>query len=98
MNICICIYLFWQKTNAFTGDLETFAQHFMNNEGTVSLKTNFSLLLSYYFQSSVPYTPYFPHVINAWNKRHHPNMHFMFYEDMKRVIIHIKSSTSLLIL
>ena len=30
-------------------------------------------------------TPFFPHVLEAWNKRHHPNMHYMFFEDMKSV-------------
>lgn len=29
--------------------------------------------------------PFFPYILEAWSKRHHPNMHFMFYEDMKRV-------------
>jgi len=28
--------------------------------------------------------PFFPHVIEAWNLRHHPNMLFLFFEDMKR--------------
>lgn len=31
------------------------------------------------------YSPFFPHILDAWNKRHHPNLHFMLYEDMKRV-------------
>lgn len=30
------------------------------------------------------YCPFFPHVLDAWNKRHHPNMLFIFYEDLKR--------------
>jgi len=34
------------------------------------------------------FTPFFPHVIEAWNKRHHPNMHFVFFEDMKKVILY----------
>jgi hypothetical protein len=33
------------------------------------------------------YAPFFRHVIDAWNKRHHPNMHFVFFEDMKKVIL-----------
>ena len=35
--------------------------------------------------NSVVFSPFFPHILDAWSKRHHPNMHFMFYEDMKRV-------------
>ena len=34
------------------------------------------------------FTPFFPHVIDAWDKRHHPNMHFVFFEDMKKVILY----------
>ena len=29
-------------------------------------------------------TPFVEHVIEAWNLRHHPNMCFIFYEDMKK--------------
>ena len=35
--------------------------------------------------NSVVFSPFFPHILDAWSKRHHPNMHFMFYEDMKKV-------------
>lgn len=28
------------------------------------------------------YCPYWPHVKAAWEKRHHPNFHFVFYEDL----------------
>ena len=28
--------------------------------------------------------PYFPHVLDAWSKRNHPNFLFIFYEDMKK--------------
>lgn len=34
----------------------------------------------------VLYAPFFPHILDAWSKRNHPNMHFMFFEDMKKVI------------
>ncbi|XP_037088862.1 sulfotransferase 1C4-like [Pollicipes pollicipes] len=28
--------------------------------------------------------PYFPHVLEAWRQRHHPNMLFLFFEDLKK--------------
>ena len=28
--------------------------------------------------------PFFPHLEEAWQLRHHPNLLFLFYEDMKR--------------
>lgn len=30
------------------------------------------------------FTPFPPNILEAWNKRHLPNMHFIFYEDLKR--------------
>ncbi|XP_045132232.1 sulfotransferase 1C4-like [Portunus trituberculatus] len=32
---------------------------------------------------STLFSPYWPHVKEAWQKRHHPNVHFVFYEDLK---------------
>lgn len=37
-----------------------------------------------YFET-VFYAPYFPHVLDAWSKRTHPNLLFLFYEDRKKV-------------
>ncbi|KAK8405093.1 hypothetical protein O3P69_001583 [Scylla paramamosain] len=34
------------------------------------------------------YCPYWPHVMAAWEKRHHPNLHFVFYEDLISDIMH----------
>ncbi|XP_046448178.1 sulfotransferase 1B1-like isoform X1 [Daphnia pulex] len=38
----------------------------------------------FFINDEVVYAPFFPHILDAWSKRHHPNMHFMFYEDMKK--------------
>ncbi|KAI9563009.1 hypothetical protein GHT06_010465 [Daphnia sinensis] len=38
----------------------------------------------FFMDDEVYNAPFFPHILEAWSKRHHPNMHFMFYEDMKR--------------
>lgn len=42
--------------------------------------------VQYFTNNQIIYTPFFPHILDAWSKRHHPNLHFVFYEDMKRVI------------
>ena len=39
----------------------------------------------YFLKDQLWCTPYFPHLLQAWKKRHHPNMLFLFYEDLKRV-------------
>ena len=43
--------------------------------------------------------PFFPQLLDAWSKRHHPNMHFVFYEDLKKVtemILHLKNYLNLI--
>jgi len=64
----IVSYYFHHKlinsVHGFEGDIEKFAEYFMNDE--------------------VMYSPFFPHILDAWSKRNHPNLHFMWYEDMKR--------------
>nr|CAH0102991.1 unnamed protein product [Daphnia galeata] len=52
------------KAHDYKGDLEEFAQYFMDDE--------------------IVYSPFFPHLLDAWSKRNHPNLHFMFFEDMKK--------------
>ncbi|XP_046448183.1 sulfotransferase 1E1-like [Daphnia pulex] len=38
----------------------------------------------YFMDDEILYSPFFPHMLDAWSKRNHPNMHFMFFEDMKK--------------
>lgn len=35
---------------------------------------------------AVFYSPFFAHALEAWAQRRHPNMLFLFYEDMKHVV------------
>lgn len=37
-----------------------------------------------YMAGVLPGLPFFSHVLEAWRQRHHPNLLFLFYEDMKR--------------
>jgi len=48
----------------FTGDIDKFAEYFMNDE--------------------VYYAPFFGHILDGWAKKDHPNVLFLFYEDMKK--------------
>nr|CAH0102989.1 unnamed protein product [Daphnia galeata] len=38
----------------------------------------------YLMDDETVYSPFFPHLLDAWSKRNHPNLHFMFFEDMKK--------------
>lgn len=38
----------------------------------------------YFIRDELYCSPFFPHLIDAWDRRHHPNMYFVFYEDLKQ--------------
>ncbi|EFX82193.1 hypothetical protein DAPPUDRAFT_195649 [Daphnia pulex] len=40
----------------------------------------------YFIQNKLMWTPYFDTVLDAWANRNHPNMLFLFFEDMKKDI------------
>jgi len=44
---------------------------------------NIHEFIEYFMQDEVLYSPYWVNVIDAWNKRHNPNLLFIFYEDLK---------------
>ncbi|ROT80799.1 estrogen sulfotransferase [Penaeus vannamei] len=39
--------------------------------------------VDYFVNDQLIYGPYWEHLREAWPRRDHPNMHFLFYEDMK---------------
>ncbi|XP_047475121.1 sulfotransferase 1C4-like [Penaeus chinensis] len=39
--------------------------------------------INYFVKDDLIYGPYWEHLREAWPRRDHPNMHFVFYEDMK---------------
>ncbi|CAB3251921.1 unnamed protein product [Arctia plantaginis] len=50
--------------------------------GKTLLRANFTHFWEALRRDLMPYSPIVAHTNEAWCKRHHPNMHFMFYEDM----------------
>ncbi len=76
------------KFHDFKGSLEDFAQYSMDGQSeldNVDLDFFISFLSISLNRFLVYYSPYFPHVLEAWSKRHHPNVLFLFYEEMKQV-------------
>lgn len=44
---------------------------------------SFEDFVQYFVDGDLLYGPYDLHLKEAWERRHHPNLHIMFYEDMK---------------
>jgi len=72
----------------FTGDFDTFVELFIKDESMmlIHLIQKYIDLINLIWQI-VLVTPLFHHLLSAWKNRDHPNMHFMFYEDLKMVSI-----------
>ena len=58
----------------------SFYYHFKNLMG---VRQSFEKFAKCFIKDEVVYTPFIPHILNAWEKRNHPNMFFTTYEEMK---------------
>ncbi|CAH2073434.1 unnamed protein product, partial [Iphiclides podalirius] len=45
---------------------------------------DFKTYWSYFIRGMVPCSPYFEHIKEAWQMRNHPNMLFLFYEELSK--------------
>ncbi|XP_039746649.1 luciferin sulfotransferase-like [Pararge aegeria] len=54
-------------------------QQFLN---IVPPEKEFKQYWKFFMSNQIMWTPYFEHVLEAWEQRKHPNMLFLFYEDM----------------
>ncbi|XP_045592359.2 sulfotransferase 1A1 [Procambarus clarkii] len=43
----------------------------------------FDTFIKHFMNDDLLYSPYWPHIKMAWKNKDHPNMHFLFYEDLK---------------
>ena len=76
------------KDSSYSGTLAEFADIFMRDLGKNKKKQRSigSFPSTWSFSHvPVPYAPFFAHVLEAWNQRQHRNLHFVFYEDLKKV-------------
>ena len=51
---------------------------------TVNFNGDLAAFAEHFLAGTVVMTPVVPHMLEAWQHRHHPNLCFVFYEDMKR--------------
>jgi len=54
-------------------------------------KGNLEQFAQYFMDDKVLAAPFFDHILEAWAKRDHPNLLFIFYEDMKKVFLKNKT-------
>lgn len=47
-----------------------------------------------FLQDKVLYTPFFDHIKDFWNVRHHPNVMMLMYEDMQADLLEILKKIS----
>ncbi|XP_045785349.1 luciferin sulfotransferase-like isoform X2 [Maniola jurtina] len=48
---------------------------------------DFETFWKLFISNNILWSPYFGHVLEAWEKRNHPNMLFLFYEDMVKDLV-----------
>ncbi|XP_047512985.1 sulfotransferase 1C4-like [Pieris napi] len=58
--------------------------HLVNSMRFANIDGDFKTFWNSVVNNIQPWTPYFDHVKEAWEKRDHPNMLFLFYEDMRK--------------
>ncbi|KAK4307671.1 hypothetical protein Pmani_020580 [Petrolisthes manimaculis] len=57
--------------------------HFYKVIKVFDYKGSMDTFIELFKDNDVVYCPYWPHIKQAWQKRNHPNLHFIFYEDLK---------------
>lgn len=80
------------RTQGYVGDFKTYWNYFIRDlrKFTCVVFLNISVVSLFNFSHSMigfsdHWTPYFDHLKEAWEKRHHPNMLFLFYEELSKV-------------
>ena len=87
------------KMYGFNGDVDVFADYFLTDQSKKRKalgphrRSRVHALPFFLCLKKVMFGPYFPHLMAAWKQRHHPNMHFLFYEDLKQVCARKKKNT-----
>lgn len=53
----------------------------------IGFNKDFDTFAEHFLAGTVISTPVIPHMIEAWNLRHHPNLCFLFYENLKSSLV-----------
>ncbi|KAK3887240.1 hypothetical protein Pcinc_008636 [Petrolisthes cinctipes] len=57
--------------------------HFYKVIKKIYYKGSMDTFMKLFMDKDVVFCPYWPHIKQAWQKRNHPNLQFVFYEDLK---------------
>ncbi|KAK4320406.1 hypothetical protein Pmani_008715 [Petrolisthes manimaculis] len=57
--------------------------HFYKVIKVFDYKDSLDSFIKLFMENDLVYCPFWPHIKQAWQKRNHPNLHFVFYEDLK---------------
>ncbi|KAK4325109.1 hypothetical protein Pmani_004264 [Petrolisthes manimaculis] len=69
------------------GDVAVSYYHHAMLFKSIGYMGSFESFISNFMDDNLLYGPYWLHVKEAWEKRNHPNLHFVFYEDLKADIM-----------
>ncbi|CAK1545176.1 unnamed protein product [Leptosia nina] len=61
--------------------------HFTNSLKLVEPQKDFKVFWNAIVKNLQPWTPFFENVKEAWEQRHHPNLLFIFYEDLRKDLL-----------
>ncbi|KAK3883603.1 hypothetical protein Pcinc_012105 [Petrolisthes cinctipes] len=77
LDTCKVVYLARNPKDAIVSFHHSRILSFLSDTGT------FDDFVQYFVDDDCNYGPYWLHLKKAWKQRNHPNLHFMFFEDLK---------------
>ncbi|KAF4533258.1 hypothetical protein B566_EDAN005174 [Ephemera danica] len=98
ITICLIIFVVYMARNP--KDMAVSFYHHNRLFKTQHYVGDFPKYWNYFQRDLLLWCPYWEHLAEAWEQRHHPNMLFLFYEDLVKQHLHIdnfrhNSSTNL---
>lgn len=82
LNICKVVYVARNPR-----DVCVSLYRFLGMMKGVTVPVEFRAFVESFMSASLHYGPYWDHLEQAWRQREHPNLHVVFYEDMKKDVL-----------
>jgi len=79
LDICKIIYVVRNPKDTVV----SYYHHNLLFKGLYEFKGDFKTFAELFMANTLPWCPYWENLKQAWSRRHHPNMCFIVYEDMK---------------